>query len=55
LSPAPVILPGERTGSYRVGDESPAGDQISIEDYAVALVDEIENPKHVRARFTVAN
>ncbi|MCW2855295.1 MAG: hypothetical protein JWR52_910 [Marmoricola sp.] len=55
LSPAPVILPGQRTGSYLVGDESPVGDQISIEDYAVALVDEIENREHVRARFTVAN
>jgi len=32
-----------------------AGDQISIEDYAVALVDEIENPAHARQRFAVAN
>lgn len=55
LSPAPVILPGERTGSYRVALETPAGEQISIPDYAVALVDEIEQPKHVRTRFTVAN
>ncbi|MCW2755735.1 MAG: reductase [Marmoricola sp.] len=55
LSPAPVIVPGERTGSYLVGDESPVGDQISIEDCAVALVDEIENRQHVRTRFTVAN
>ena len=55
LSPAPVIAPGERTGSYVVGSESPVGDAISIEDYAVALVDEIERPGHVRQRFTVAN
>ena len=55
LSPAPVIVPGERTGSYVVGSESPVGDTISIEDYAVALVDEIEEPKHRRQRFTVAN
>jgi putative NADH-flavin reductase len=55
LSPAPVILPGERTGSYRVGLDSPAGDRISIEDYAVALVDEIEQQQHVRQRFTVAS
>jgi putative NADH-flavin reductase len=55
LSPAPVIAPGERTGSYVVGSESPVGDAISIEDYAVALVDEIDEPKHRRARFTVAN
>lgn len=55
LSPAPVIAPGARTGSYVVGSESPVGDAISIEDYAVALVDEIEQPKHRRERFTVAN
>jgi hypothetical protein len=55
LSPAPVIAPGERTGVYVVGLESPVGDQISIEDYAVALVDEIESRAHVRERFTVAN
>jgi putative NADH-flavin reductase len=55
LSPAPVILPGQRTGSYKVELDTPAGDQISIEDYAVALVDEIENHAHARQRFTVAN
>jgi len=55
LSPAPVIAPGERTGSYVVGSESPVGDAISIEDYAVALVDEIEEPRHRRQRFTVAS
>ena len=55
LSPAPVILPGERTGNYQVAIDTPAGDQISIPDYAVALLDEIENPQHVRRRFTVAN
>ena len=55
LSPAPVILPGERTGSYKVELETPAGEQVSIPDYAVAMVDEIEQPQHVRQRFTVAN
>lgn len=55
LSPAPVIGPGQRTGAYVVGLESPVGDAISIEDYAVALVDEIESRAHVRQRFTVAN
>ncbi len=55
LSPAPVIAPGERTGSYNVGSDSPAGDSVSAEDYAVALLDEIEKPAHRRARFTVAN
>jgi len=55
LSPAPVIAPGERTGTYKVGLESPVGDTVSIEDYAVALVDEIETPRHRRGRFTVAS
>jgi uncharacterized protein len=54
LSPAPVIAPGERTGTYVLGTDSPVGDSISAEDYAVALVDEIEQPAHRRARFTVA-
>jgi putative NADH-flavin reductase len=54
LSPAPVIDEGERTGSYRIGDDSPVGSFISFADYAVALVDELERPAHQRARFTVA-
>ena len=55
LSPAPVIAPGIRTGEYVVADDTIAGDTISAEDYAVALVDEIENPAHTGRRFTVAN
>ena len=55
LSPAPEIAPGERTGTYQTGDDSPAGDFISAEDFAVAIADEIEQPKHRRARFTVAS
>ena len=55
LSPAPEIGPGERTGSYRVGRDEPAGARISYEDYAAALVDELERPAHRRARLTVAN
>ncbi len=55
LSPAPAIAPGERTGSYRTELETPAGEHVSAEDYAVALLDEIETPRHRRARFTVAN
>ncbi len=61
LSPPIALAPGERTGRYRVGGdqllpgqgEAPAG--ISVADLAVAIVDEIEKPKHLRARFTVAN
>lgn len=55
LSPAPVIAPGERTGTYRVGTDNPIGDTVSAEDFAVAIVDELEHPKHAGARFTVAN
>ena len=59
LSPAVVIQPGERTGRYRTtGDQLLADAQgnstISYEDYAVALLDELEQPKHVGRRFGVA-
>lgn len=55
VSPSPVIAPGERTGSYATALDTPAGDFVSAEDYAVALVDEIERPQHARQRFTVAS
>ena len=55
ISPAPVIEPGQRTGSYKVGTDSPAGESISAEDYAVALIDELDKPAHRRQRFTVAS
>lgn len=52
--------PGERTGSYRIGGEvlltdGEGGSDISGDDYALAFVDEIETPRHRRARFGVAN
>jgi putative NADH-flavin reductase len=57
LSPSAVIFPGERTGAFRLGKDTllvgPEGSKISFEDYAIALVDELETPRHVRARFTV--
>ena len=57
FSPAGLILPGERTGKFRVDTENLVIDDkgesfISIEDYAVAMIDEIENPKFERNRFT---
>jgi hypothetical protein len=55
LSPPPMIAPGERTGVYRVGSDSPIGDTISAEDFAVAILDELEKPSHTGSRFTVAN
>lgn len=54
FSPAPVIVPGERTGRYRLGADAPVGEAITAEDYAVALVDELERPAHRRTRFTAA-
>lgn len=55
LAPAPVIAPGERTGTYQLGTDSPVGERISTQDFAVALVDELEDPRHRHRRFTVAN
>jgi uncharacterized protein len=55
FSPAPYITPGERTGAYRTAADSVAGESISAEDYAVALLDEIEQPAYRRGRFTAAN
>ena len=54
VSPAPVIQPGERTGSYTLGTDSPAGEAISAEDFAIVLLDEIATPAHPRRRFTAA-
>jgi putative NADH-flavin reductase len=57
LSPSYLFLPGERTGVFRIGKDqllsNESGSSISFEDYAVALVDELENPKNIRSRFTV--
>jgi putative NADH-flavin reductase len=49
---------GERKGSYRKGQETPVFDETgrsvaSVEDTALAIVDELENPQHIRERFTV--
>lgn len=54
-APAPEIAPGERTGRYVLGTDSPAGEGISTQDFAVAMLDELETPRHVRRRFTAAN
>jgi uncharacterized protein len=54
LSPAPFIAPGERRGTYRRGVDMVLGDQISAEDFAIAVLDEVEHPLHHRSRFTVA-
>jgi putative NADH-flavin reductase len=58
VSPPLMLVPGERTGRFRVGGDqllrNEAGDsRITEEDLAVAIIDELENPQHVRERFTV--
>ncbi|GAA4015868.1 NAD(P)-dependent oxidoreductase [Allokutzneria multivorans] len=58
LSPPALLEPGARTGSYRLGrDElivdAEGNSTISMEDLAVALLDEAERPRHRRTRFTV--
>jgi putative NADH-flavin reductase len=57
LSPSAMFVPGERTGKFRLGKDQLLADEngssISFEDFAIALADEIESPKHVKQRFTV--
>jgi putative NADH-flavin reductase len=58
ISPSALFEPGERTGKFRIGGDQLLADaagasRITMEDYAIALVDEIESPKHARQRFTV--
>lgn len=55
VSPAPMIGPGERTGVFTIGTDSPAGESISSEDFAVVILDEIEAPAFQGKRFTAAN
>ena len=59
VSPAAMLAPGARTGHYRVGGDqfmtdSAGKSHISLEDYAVAMLDETERPQHHRARLSVA-
>ena len=58
LAPASHMRPGRRTGRFRIGQDELIVDEqgesrISLEDYAVAMVDEFERPAHHRERFTV--
>jgi putative NADH-flavin reductase len=59
FSPPAIIEPGQRTGKFRTGTDQLIADaqgnsRISAEDFAVALMDEVDNPKHIGARFTAA-
>ena len=58
LSPAANMTPGERTGKFRIGKDDLVVDvngdsNISVEDYAVAMVDELEQKHHHKERFTI--
>lgn len=60
LSPPAMLGQGEPRGAYRVGGDEllmdgdrPAG--IAVRDLALAIADEVESPRHLRARFTVAS
>jgi uncharacterized protein len=58
FSPAMMIQPGERTGKFRLGKDALVSDDkgnssISAEDYAIALVDEVEQGRHTKQRFTI--
>jgi uncharacterized protein len=58
FSPAAFFEPGTRTGKFRLDTNKLVADaqgnsRISMEDYAIALVDELEKPAHQRAQFTI--
>jgi putative NADH-flavin reductase len=58
LAPSQEMKPGKRTGRFRLGEDQLLLDangqsRISVEDYAVAMIDELEKETHVRQRFTV--
>lgn len=58
LSPSADLFPGQRTGKFRLGMDQMLNDasgqsRISVEDYAMAMIDEVETPAHIRQRFTV--
>jgi putative NADH-flavin reductase len=58
LSPSALFVPGQRTGAFRLGQDQLLSDAdgkswISMEDYAIAMLNELEQPAHVRQRFTV--
>ena len=59
ISPAAEIFPGERSGNYRTGGDSLVSDaegnsRISVQDYAMAMIDEAENNAHPKQRIGVA-
>ena len=58
LSPSAEFVPGERTGTFRLGKDhllvsAEGRSWITFADFAIAMLDEVEHPKHSRQRFTV--
>jgi len=58
LAPSADLSPGQRTGKFRLGKDQLLTDangksHISTQDYAMAMIDEVEQPMHIRQRFTV--
>lgn len=58
LAPSADLHPGERTGKYRLGGDELLVDasgksHISLPDFAVAMIDELDHPAHIHKRFTV--
>lgn len=58
FSPAIIIEPGAKKGKFRIGKDNPVFDadghsRITYDDYAVALIDELEKPQFIKGRFTV--
>jgi putative NADH-flavin reductase len=58
FSPAIMIEPGVATGKFRIGKDNPVFDadgnsRISYDDYAIALINELENPQFIKQRFTI--
>ena len=58
LSPSALFTAGERTGKFRLGADrllvgADGKSWVSYEDYAIALLDDVEKPKHIKSRFTV--
>ncbi len=59
ISPPASIQPGQRTGKFRLGrdqllEDDSGKSEISREDFAIAILDEIESPRHIHQRFTAA-
>ena len=58
VSPSAFIEPGQRTGKFRIGGEQLLVDEkgesrISNQDFAIAVINELEHPQHHQQRFTV--